>query len=177
MPEEMRILLQEYPRDDWEGHPGFRDLTRQWLRARQSFRRLAASLRFDAEAFLDRSIDPSSYVFNLNRRGGILVGNLHGHHAWEDYEYFPELSSADQRFDRGLEILEKDHETLNVVFDAFTDLGTRVLQLDHSNEGMLRDEIGNLHPLIETIEAFLERHLGDEEDLAVPIILHHRLRG
>jgi hypothetical protein len=29
----------------------------------------------------------------------------------------------------------------------------------------------------ETIEAFLRRHLPDEEELAVPIILHHRLRG
>ena len=27
------------------------------------------------------------------------------------------------------------------------------------------------------IERFLDRHLNDEEDLAVPILLHHRLRG
>jgi len=36
---------------------------------------------------------------------------------------------------------------------------------------------GKLHGVAETIEAFLERHLSDEEELAVPIILHHRLRG
>jgi hypothetical protein len=28
-----------------------------------------------------------------------------------------------------------------------------------------------------TIETFLKRHLSDEEELAVPIILHHHLRG
>ena len=40
-----------------------------------------------------------------------------------------------------------------------------------------RDEVGNLHGVAEIIEAFLARHLSDEEELAVPIILHHRLRG
>jgi hypothetical protein len=27
------------------------------------------------------------------------------------------------------------------------------------------------------IQAFLDRHLTDEEDLTVPILLHHKLRG
>ena len=34
-----------------------------------------------------------------------------------------------------------------------------------------------LHGVAESIEAFLKRHLTDEEELAVPIILHHRSRG
>lgn len=38
-------------------------------------------------------------------------------------------------------------------------------------------EDGSVHLQAEVIEAFLKRHLSDEEDLAVPIILHHRLRG
>ena len=32
-------------------------------------------------------------------------------------------------------------------------------------------------PAAKAIEAFLGRHLGDEEDLAVPILLHRGLRG
>jgi hypothetical protein len=40
-----------------------------------------------------------------------------------------------------------------------------------------REEAGKLHCVAQTIEAFLQRHLTDEEELAVPIILHHRLRG
>jgi hypothetical protein len=34
-----------------------------------------------------------------------------------------------------------------------------------------------VHDTIMVIDAFLKRHLSDEEELAVPIILHHRLRG
>ena len=48
------------------------------------------------------------------------------------------------------------------------------MQLD---EVAAREEAGKLYGVAQTIEAFLERHLSDEEELAVPIILHHRLRG
>jgi hypothetical protein len=39
------------------------------------------------------------------------------------------------------------------------------------------DEAGRLHELTQDIGGFLNRHLTDEEDLAVPILLHHALRG
>ncbi|WP_282152670.1 hypothetical protein [Ruegeria atlantica] len=50
----------------------------------------------------------------------------------------------------------------------------KLIQLD---EAQARSEVGSLRDTSEAIEAFLKRHLSDEEDLAVPIILHHRLRG
>ncbi|WP_171181254.1 hemerythrin domain-containing protein [Ruegeria sp. HKCCD8929] len=177
MPAEMGVLLAEYPRDSWNGHPGFKEKTRHWLGAHQMFRRLGAIVRSDAENYLDKERDARDFAGRLSHYGGILVGNLHGHHGWEDYSYFPELSAADPRFDAGLEILEKDHETLNVVLDDFTKVANRTIKLIQLDEAQARDEAGRLHGLAETIEAFLDRHLSDEEELAVPIILHHRLRG
>jgi len=41
----------------------------------------------------------------------------------------------------------------------------------------INEGAGKLLGVAETIEAFLERHLSDEEELAVQIIMHHRLRG
>ena len=177
LPAEMRMLLDAYPRDDWEAHPGFRDTTRHWLGAHQMFRRLASLLRTDSEVLLDRGMPADQFATRLSRFGSQLVGNLQGHHAWEDYEYFPELSAADPRFDAGLEVLEQDHKDLDVVLDAFTVTANRVIKLAHLDHAQIRDEAGPLHDQTRTIEAFLDRHLGDEEDLAVPIILHHRLRG
>ena len=177
MPPEMQALLRVYPRDEWDAHPGFKEKTRHWLGAHQMFRKLGSIVRTDTERFLDKERDAHDFAGRLSHYGGILVGNLHGHHGWEDYSYFPELSAADPRFDAGLEILEKDHETLNVVLDDFTDVANRAIQLVQLDEAQARDEAGGLHKLAETIEAFLDRHLGDEEELAVPIILHHRLRG
>lgn len=79
-------VLEDYPRDAWDAHPGFQDKKRQWLGAHQMLRHMAEQIRLDAEA----------------------------------------------------------------------------AQVDLQNA---------------VIEAFLKRHLSDEEELAVPIILHHWLRG
>ena len=105
------------------------------------------------------------------------MGNLHGHHSWEDHSYFPELSAADPRFGAGLEVLEKDHADLDIVLDDFTRQANRVIKLAALDEAQAYDEAGAVHVQAQVIEAFLKRHLTDEEDLAVPIILHHRLRG
>ena len=177
MPKEMQALLKTYPRDDWEANPGFRDKTRQWLGAHQGFRQLASLLREDAETMLDRDMDPDIYARRLSRYGGLLVGNLHGHHSWEDRSYFPELAEADPRFIAGLELLEQDHADLDAVLEAYTSSANRVIKLMQLDQDQARDEAGDLQALNRTIERFFNRHLGDEEDLAVPIILHHRLRG
>lgn len=177
MPAEMGELLAIYPRDTWQAHPGFREKTRHWLGAHQMFRGLAAQVRKDAEGFLDNAVDSGEYAERLSSLGGALVANLHGHHRWEDASYFPELSAADPRFERGLEVLEKDHADLDQVLDDFVGAANRAIKLIDLDVIQARDEVGAFHGCAECIETFLKRHLADEEELAVPIILHHRLRG
>lgn len=177
MPSEMQILLNQYPRESWDAHPGFHDKTRHWLGAHQMFRRLAGLVRKDTEVFLDRNSDGNDFAGRLSYYGGVLVNNLHGHHHWEDHDYFPELSAADPRFDAGLDLLEKDHADLDQVLEDFTARANRAIKLVQLDEQQARDEAGGLRVTAQAIEAFLERHLSDEEELAVPIILHHRLRG
>lgn len=177
MPTEMQSLLRTYPRDTWDAHPGFREKTRHWLGAHRMFRQLSASVRKDTEQFLDGDQDANDFAGRLSYRGGALVGNLHGHHGWEDRSYFPELSEADPRFDAGLEVLEKDHADLDHILDRFTRTANRTIKLIQLDETAAHSEAGKLHAITQMIEAFLERHLTDEEELAVPIILHHRLRG
>lgn len=177
LPADMRVLLKDYPRDAWEAHPGFKDKTRQWLGAHQMFRQLAQAVRTDAEQHLDGDLSANVYAARLSRYGNALVGNLHGHHTWEDRSYFPELAAADPRFEAGLDLLEQDHAHLDAVLDRFTSQANRAIKLTHLDETQVFDEVGKLHGTAKTIEAFLARHLTDEEELAVPIILHHRLRG
>ena len=177
MPSEMQSLLRDYPRDAWDAHPGFKEKTRHWLGAHRMFRMLSASVRSDTETYLNGDMDGPEYAGRLSYRGGALIGNLHGHHGWEDRSYFPELSAADPRFDAGLEILEKDHAELDVVLDSFTRTANRTIKLMQLDETAAYDEAAQVREAAETIEAFLKRHLSDEEELAVPIILHHRLRG
>lgn len=177
MPEEMRFLLDRYPRDTWAAHPGFKEKTRHWLGAHLMFRRVAERVRLDTEEVLNKDIGMDAYAGRLSYYGGNLVGNLHGHHGWEDRVYFPELSKADPRFDAGLELLEQDHSDLDAVLDDFVRQANRVIKLAELDEAQAYDEAHLVHETAQRIEAFLARHLNDEEDLAVPIILHHRLRG
>ncbi len=177
MPEEMHLLLTDYPRDGWAAHPNFKRATEQWMGAHRMFRQLAEVTRTETEADLDKTRDPDDYAGRLSIYGNLLVRNLHGHHHWEDHSYFPELSAADPRFDAGLEILEKDHEALDGLLDGFTSASNRVIKLIQLDEAQARDQAGAIHEMAVNIETLLERHLADEEDLAVPIILHHKLRG
>jgi len=177
MPAEMQFLLDRYPRDSWEAHPGFRKKTRHWLGSHQMFRRVAERIRLDTETVLNNDMALDDYAGGLSYHGGNLVGNLHGHHGWEDHSYFPELAAADPRFAAGLDVLEQDHADLDRVLDDFTRQANRVIKLAALDQAQARDEAGALHGTSRVIEAFLKRHLTDEEDLAVPIILHHRLRG
>jgi len=134
-------------------------------------------VRKDAELYLDGEMDPPEYAARLSYRGNALVGNLHGHHGWEDHSYFPELSAADPRFDAGLEILENDHQMLDQVLHDFTDAAIGTLRRIELNKLDARNDAEQVYAEAQVIENLLSRHLVDEEELAVPIIIHHKLRG
>ena len=144
MPAEMRFLLNQYPRDAWEAHPGFGQKTRAWLEAHQMFRKLGELVRLETELYLDKFRAPDDYAARLSHYGDALVRNLHGHHGWEDHSYFPELSDADPRFDAGLDILEKDHQMLDQVLDGFTRSANRVVKLIQLDETQAHDEAGQV---------------------------------
>jgi len=175
--QEMRILLREYPRDTWPANPNFARSIQNWMGAHIMFRQLAGLSRAETELYLTKGRDGADYAARLSESGNLLVRNLHGHHTWEDRSFFPELSDADPRFDRGLEMLEGDHIQMDSLLERFVNQANRVVKLIHLDEAQARNEAGDLLDTSAEVEQFLARHLADEEDLVVPIILHHKLRG
>ncbi len=176
LPDDMRLLLSDYPREAWPDHPNFAASIENWMGAHQMFRRLGDITRSETERYLDKTRDADDFAGRLSVYGNLLVRNLHGHHGWEDRSFFPELSRADPRFEAGLGMLEADHGVLDGVLDRFTHTGNRVVKLIQLDEAQARDEAGDLHRIASEIESYLARHLSDEEDLVVPILLHHKLR-
>lgn len=177
LPTEMQILLRDYPRAAWPDHPNFARSIRNWMGAHQMFRQLGDLCRSDTELYLDRKCDGADYAGRLGHFGNLLVANLHGHHTWEDRSFFPELQGADSRFESGLNVLEADHDVLDEVLERFTSAANRVIKLMQLDEAQAREEASGLHKTSAEIERFLARHLADEEDLVVPILLHHKMRG
>lgn len=177
LPTEMQALLRDYPRETWPENPNFADSIQNWMGAHQMFRQLSNITRSDAEQFLNNDLDRDVYVGRLGHFGTLLVRNLHGHHTWEDRSFFPELAAADTRFDHGLQMLESDHVAMDRLLDDLTRHGNRLIQLSQLDPDQVLPEAGQIHDQACQIERFLERHLTDEEDLVVPILLHHKLRG
>ena len=85
MPEALRALLADFPREGWEAHPHFVGLVQFWLERHMMFRQLSEVLQSDVEAALDKKLDPQAHRARLSRYGGMLVNQLHGHHQIEDH--------------------------------------------------------------------------------------------
>ncbi len=177
LPDDMRILLRDYPREAWPDHPHFARSIQNWMGAHKMFRQLGDVTRKDTENYLDDDLSSGAFCRRLSYYGDHLVRNLHGHHTWEDRKFFPELSRADGRFDDGLEVLEGDHLLLDETLERFTRSANRAIKLFQLDEAQAYEEVGTLQHHATDIGSFLARHLADEEDLVVPIILHHKLRG
>lgn len=172
LPDALRVLLADYPRAGWQADPGFHGLVSFWLERHLAFRDLTALLQTDAEAALDARLSPDQHAHRLARLGGHLVQDLHGHHQIEDHHYFPRLSALEPRLARGFDILDADHHALHYHIDTFIKGANAVLKAQGdpvtrgTRTGRFRDDLA-------TFRTFLDRHLTDEEDLIVPVILKH----
>jgi iron-sulfur cluster repair protein YtfE (RIC family) len=106
----------------------------------------------------------------------MFVNQLHGHHQIEDQHYFPVLAKKDARVARGFDILDADHHALDDHLNRFVETANGVIQGLHSTPDP-RDLAGEFHTSLLGLGGLLGRHLEDEEDLVVPIILRHGSTG
>ncbi len=173
LPEALRVLLDEYPREAWE-QAGLSPLIRFWLDRHMMFRKLTERLAADSRAALEGRADPRAHAAGLSRFGGLFVNELHGHHHVEDAHYFPLLARHDARLEAGFDLLDADHHALDGHLQAFVARANDVLQADETDR---HDATGRFLDGLEGFAPLLERHLTDEEDLVVPVLLKYGERG
>ncbi|MBV7409094.1 hemerythrin domain-containing protein [Maritimibacter sp. DP1N21-5] len=171
LPSELRVLADRYPRDMWEGHPNFPGLTAFWLEMHGKFRAVMNELITGSQSYLDGA-DPMRFGSATSRYTGFFLQGLQGHHGIEDHHYFPLMVEFDPRLVRAFDILDKDHHALHDHMNALADATNDVLRPLQSG-AQVRDETGRLLEVQEAFRGFLDRHLTDEEDVIVPLILEH----
>ncbi len=170
LPDALRVLVNDYPRDGWESHANFDGLTRFWLERHLMFRQMTARLTAGATALLDRQDDPRHIGGQIGWLGQRLVDELHGHHMIEDQHYFPVLAAQAPALERGFAILDADHHALDRhLADLATDANALLSAI--SGDADPTDPAGRLQASLQRFDRFLDRHLTDEEELVVPVIL------
>lgn len=172
LPDALQVLLRDYPRDGWRDDPGFNTLIAFWLDRHMMFRRLMAEMRKGTELLLDRQMAEDRFGAMVSRYGGMFVQQLHGHHMIEDQHYFPKLVAKDARIEKGFAILDKDHHALDGYLAGFVDSANAVLG-QQGDRTKLQDAAGLFKGELARLEGLLDRHLVDEEDLIVPVILRY----
>ncbi|MES2666985.1 MAG: hemerythrin domain-containing protein [Pseudomonadota bacterium] len=173
LPPEFQLILAEHPRKGWPDHRDFNGLAAFWLDRHLAFRRTMALLCGDAEALIDRKIAAPAYAKRLQRLGSGLLGDLVGHHQIEDDAYFPQLARLEPRIARGFDMLDADHHALHALTDRFARGANAVLGAE--DDARQRKAVARFAGDLAAFEGLLSRHLTDEEDLVLPVVLKHRV--
>ncbi|MCU0900675.1 MAG: hemerythrin domain-containing protein [Cypionkella sp.] len=170
LPADLVTLLDDWPRAGWSDVPGFEGLSAFWLDRHLGFRDLLGGLQRDAEQAAAHKIDPNRWHQRLLRGGEQLVQGLIGHHQIEDHSYFPAMQRLEPRLARGFDLLDADHHALDALLDGFVTAANDALQAPDIREAALV-----FHARLAPFERALIRHLEDEEDLVIPVILKHQM--
>jgi iron-sulfur cluster repair protein YtfE (RIC family) len=170
LPDALRVLLAEYPREGWESHPNLTGLIRFWLERHLIFRQIQGALLEETRGLIDSNREPREYAERLARLGNSFLGDLHGHHMIEDVHFFPRLQRLDARIASGFDLLEADHHEIDPRLHALARRANVVLEAIREGEPTA-EGAGRLEAELVRLQGFLDRHLTDEEELVVPVIL------
>ena len=170
LPEHLRVLAQKYPRDGWEGHSNFDELTRFWLDRHLMFRDVMGRIQVQTRDYLDGNAP--RYAPELARYTGFFLNQLQGHHSIEDHHYFPVFNKLDSRLERAFDILDHDHQALDAHIHGLAEKTNAVLEQIHAGKDASL-AAGTLLTAQGGFEGFLNRHLFDEEEIIVPLVLEY----
>lgn len=171
LPDDLRYLVAKYPRDEWQAHPNVHGMASMWLQRHAMFRELGTMLTGAIGDYREGRTDAQEFARFFAPRLNFFLGNLDGHHNVEDQHYFPVFARVEPRLKRGFDILDGDH---HMIHDALeTNAGTanafiRALQESEDRQRFAADAYASEN---EKLVAMLARHLDDEEDLIIPLIL------
>lgn len=170
-PEDLRVLVARYPREQWDAHPNLGEMARFWLSRHAMFRELSTAIEQIAAFFRAGRIPPQEFARQFVPRLQFMIDQLNVHHQIEDLHYFPIFRAADERLARGFDVLEGDHHHIHADMARTAETANALLlSLQGGGDTMVRcsDDYADASGVL---LKGLVRHLDDEEDLIVPLIL------
>ncbi|WP_292895930.1 hemerythrin domain-containing protein [Nitratireductor sp.] len=177
LPADLRCLVEKYPREDWQTHPNLGEMARFWLQRHDMFRELGGMLKAGVADYREDKFASHDFARWFAPRLRFFLQQLQGHHHIEDTHYFPVFAKAEPRMKRGFDLLDSDHHVIHDALERNAQAGTSLLQALQANNGRERFSADAYASENEVLLAMLLRHLGDEEDLIIPLILDRSEEG
>jgi iron-sulfur cluster repair protein YtfE (RIC family) len=170
-PSDLRILLDRYPREVWPTHANLGELSKFWLGRHDMFRELNTALLSASDHLKAGEVPADQFRQWFVPRINFFLQQLNEHHMIEDHHYFPVLTRLETRLSRGFDVLEEDHETIHAGLLSLLQAGNGLAEALAGPP----DRIGfAAEAMSESLTGFLKklhRHLDDEEDLIIPVLL------
>lgn len=177
-PDELCVVLNDYPRETW---PETRSaMARFWIDKHNYLRRQSEALQSANEEYRNDRLETAQFgAWAAPRLQGFLA-ELHGHHQIEDFHYFPAFRTAEPRLAAGFDVLARDHELIhqgivNVVesVNAFF----RTIDSETGDTAAQRAAAERYVAASRQLDERLRRHLADEEDLIIPLMIRQDQSG
>ena len=170
-PDDLRFILERYPREAWLDHVNLAGMARFWLDIHNGFRRAGEALRGSTNEFREGLVTADRFRSWYAPRLQTFLGHLEGHHNIEDYQMFPIFNAAEPRLMKGFDILERDHGVIHAAMDSMAETADDFMQAPAEDKDEMRHAADAYAGTADRLMLMLARHLGDEEDLVIPLIL------
>jgi hemerythrin-like domain-containing protein len=169
-PADLRLLIARYPREVWSDHANLGAMAQFWLQRHDMFREIGAALEEATTAYRAGTASAADFRAFFPPRLQFFLQQLNAHHQIEDLHYFPVFQAAEARLAHGFDVLEADHHLIHRQIDATVEAANGFLRTAVNDDAAklagerYAQASGRLLRL-------LTQHLGDEEDLIIPLIL------
>jgi hypothetical protein len=170
-PVDLRVLISRYPREQWDAHVNLGEMARFWLSRHAMFRELSGAIEQITAQFRAQVLPPAEFARQFVPRLQFMLDQLNVHHQIEDLHYFPIFRVADTRLVRGFDVLEGDHHHIHADMARTAENANALLQALRADADTLRRCSDAYADSSGVLIKGLVRHLDDEEDLIVPLIL------
>ncbi len=177
LPEDLRYLVEKYPRGQWAEHANIGGMASFWLQRHDMFRELGAMLTGGIADYREGRTDAQAFAQWFAPRLNYFLGNLDGHHNVEDHHYFPAFARAEKKLAPGFEILDRDHHLIHDGLERNAEAANAFLRALEEDEDKRRFAADAYATANHDLVAMLMRHLEDEEDLIIPLILDRGDQG
>jgi len=174
LPAEWLLLLQSHPRAGLAAHKRLGATAGFWLERHDAFRQLGAALEEATQRFRGSGLAADDFAAWLAPRLQVLLSELKVHHQVEDLHYFPAFRRAEPALAPGFDLLDRDHKSLHADLFATAEAANAFLQALARTPDVEAPAVAYAETSARLL-ARMARHLDDEEDLVIPLLIEHPL--